>query len=47
MVRQELAPVEPDLVVYTEGSNQFWPADFLTTPVYKAQPHAGPESGAA
>ena len=33
IVRQELAPVEPDLVVYYEGSNQFWPADFLTTPV--------------
>jgi hypothetical protein len=33
IVRQELIPVEPDLVVYYEGSNQFWPADFATTPV--------------
>jgi hypothetical protein len=33
IVRQELVPVEPDLVVYYEGSNQFWPEDFLSTPV--------------
>jgi hypothetical protein len=33
IVRQELAPMEPDLVVYYEGSNQFWPSDFLTAPV--------------
>ena len=33
IVRQELTPVEPDLVVYYEGSNQFWPSDFLSTPV--------------
>ena len=33
VVRQELAPVEPDLVVYDTGSNQFWPSDFLSTPV--------------
>jgi hypothetical protein len=33
IVRQELAPIEPDLLVYYEGSNQFWPADFLTSPV--------------
>ena len=25
IVRQELVPVEPDVVVYYEGSNQFWP----------------------
>jgi len=25
IVRQELVPVDPDLVVYYEGSNQFWP----------------------
>ena len=31
IVRQELVPVEPDLVVYYEGANQFWPADFVTT----------------
>ena len=29
IVRQELAVAEPDLVVYYEGSNQFWPADFV------------------
>jgi hypothetical protein len=33
IVRQELLPVEPDLVVYYEGSNQFWPSDFLSEPV--------------
>jgi hypothetical protein len=33
IVRQELLPVEPDLVVYYEGSNQFWPSDFLSAPV--------------
>ena len=33
IVRQELLPVEPDLIVYYEGSNQFWPSDFLSTPV--------------
>jgi hypothetical protein len=32
IVRQELLPIEPDLVVYYEGSNQFWPNDFLSTP---------------
>lgn len=26
VVRQEIAPIEPDLVVYYEGANQFWPA---------------------
>lgn len=25
IVRQELVPVDPDLVIYYEGSNQFWP----------------------
>jgi hypothetical protein len=33
IVRQEIAPVQPDLVVYYEGSNQFWPADFIMTPL--------------
>jgi hypothetical protein len=32
IVRQELLPIEPDLVVYYEGSNQFWPNDFLSSP---------------
>jgi hypothetical protein len=26
IVRQELAPIEPDLVIFYEGANQFWPA---------------------
>ena len=25
IVRQELAPLDPDLVIYYEGANQFWP----------------------
>jgi len=29
IVRQEVLPVDPDLVVYYEGSNQYWPADFI------------------
>jgi hypothetical protein len=29
IVATELVPVRPDLVVYYEGSNQFWPADFI------------------
>lgn len=29
VVEQELVPVEPDLVVYYEGSNQFWPDAFV------------------
>jgi hypothetical protein len=32
IVRQELLPIAPDLVVYYEGSNQFWPNDFLSVP---------------
>lgn len=32
IVEQEILPVEPDLVVYYEGSNQFWPASFITWP---------------
>ena len=31
IVRQELVPVEPDFVVYYEGANQFWPANFIWT----------------
>lgn len=30
IVRDELLPVRPDLVVYYEGSNQFHPADYVT-----------------
>jgi hypothetical protein len=29
IVTQELVPVRPDFVVYYEGSNQFWPANFI------------------
>lgn len=32
VVRQEVLPLEPDLVVYYEGSNQFWPASFIEWP---------------
>ena len=30
IVRQELAPLEPDLIVYHEGANQFTPGDLIT-----------------
>ncbi len=30
IVEQELIPVEPDLVVYYEGANQFWPNQMVT-----------------
>lgn len=30
IVRQELVPVKPDLVVYYEGANQFLPLDYVT-----------------
>lgn len=33
VVREELMPVRPDLVVYYEGANQFWPNNFVTRPV--------------
>ncbi len=36
VVRDELLPVRPDLVVYYEGTNQFWPADFTPRPVVRA-----------
>lgn len=29
IVRDEIAPLDPDFVVYYEGSNQFWPIDFV------------------
>jgi len=43
IVRQELAPVEPDLVVYYEGANQFWPADFIWTPLPARSRVSGPQ----
>jgi len=29
IVRQEVMPVDPDFLLYYEGSNQFWPADYI------------------
>ncbi len=43
VVRQELAPVEPDLAVYYEGANQFWPADFLWTRLLPRSRVSGPQ----
>ena len=31
-VPDDLLPLDPDLVVYYEGSNQFWPTDFVDWP---------------
>ena len=45
IVAQELAPIEPDLVVYYEGANQFWPADFVSTTVPARSRVSGPEEG--
>ena len=33
IVQDELLPLEPDLVVFYEGSNHFWPADFISDPL--------------
>lgn len=35
VVRDEVIPVRPDLVVYYEGANQFWPNDFTNRPVVR------------
>jgi len=32
VVRSELLPLEPDMLVYYEGSNSFWPVDYLDWP---------------
>jgi len=32
LVRDDLLAVDPDIVVYYEGSNQFWPLDFIELP---------------
>ena len=32
VVRDELLPADPDLVIYYEGSNQFWPTYFIQWP---------------
>ena len=36
VVGDELLPVRPDLVVYYEGTNQFWPSSFTNRPVVRA-----------
>ena len=36
VVRNELRPVRPDIVVYYEGVNQFWPSDFMNRPAVRA-----------
>jgi hypothetical protein len=33
IVRQEVMPLDPDLVLYYEGSNQFWPANYIGIPL--------------
>jgi len=35
IVRQELLPLRPDLVVFYEGANQFWPNTFSARPIVK------------
>ncbi len=32
IARDEVAPIDPDLVVYYEGGNSFWPLDFIEWP---------------
>lgn len=32
IVRDELLPVDPDVVVYYEGANQFWPSNYVEWP---------------
>ena len=32
IVEQEVMPLEPDMVFYYEGANQFWPGDFIEWP---------------
>ena len=38
VVRDELLPVRPDIVVYYEGANQFWPGDFVEWPGNRLPP---------
>ena len=47
VVRQELVPLEPDLVVYYEGANQFWPADYIWTPLPERSLTSVPKPGFA
>jgi hypothetical protein len=45
IVRQELAPLAPDLVLYYEGANQFWPLDFISTTLPPRSRLSGPQPG--
>jgi hypothetical protein len=46
IVRQEVLPVEPDLLYYDyDGANQFWPGDFVMTPVANLHPSTEPRPG--
>lgn len=36
IVHKEVSPVRPDLVVYYEGSNEFWPNAFVPRPLMRA-----------
>ena len=46
IVRQEILPVEPDLVYYDyDGANQFWPGNFVMTPVANLKPATEPRPG--
>ena len=46
VVRQEILPVEPDLVYYDyDGANQFWPGNFVMTPVAGLKPLTEPRPG--
>jgi hypothetical protein len=38
VVTQELVPVAPDLIVYYEGANQFWPADYVGAVTFPPRP---------
>ena len=46
VVSQEVAPLEPDMVVYYEGSNQFWPSSYVDWPggVVPVRPRIDPRA---
>jgi hypothetical protein len=46
IVRQEILPVDPDLVYYDyDGANQFWPGNFVMTFVASLHPAVEPQPG--
>ena len=47
VVRQELVPLEPDLVVDYEGANQFWPSEYVQAALPPRSPISGPPPGRA